>query len=385
MVSNPRTPAIGIWRRWLPLCLVLAWPQWAAQAQQANSVIEAPDTGDVTLSGIAPPLVDDVESAFAGIQVRGEHLTARANRLIPKRRYRASVSNLFGLWNHFQGIQRPPQGNYLVVSGSNPRSSRGELFIIRQDESRTGEVVANIAIDPVMWHAGGLSMLGPILAVPIHGGSPRQAKVVFYDVSTPEQPRKLPIEIDRPSRKASATAFTRLATGYYLAAVLSAYDGLPRRMDLYLSRTQTLEDGFVSEPVTWLVSEVQARPGQERTFSHFQNINFISQADGRLYMVGFHNSFFSPVMLPGRDYADLYEVVFPKASVVAELPRLEKPAIVKTANRLLRCTGGYCNMAAAAGLYIDPDTRLLSVYAMAGWLSGDAMKLTVYRSAKGAR
>ena len=91
----------------------------------------------------------------------------------------------------------------------------------------------------------------------------------------------------------------------------SAFDGLPRRIDFYLSRTQTLVDGFAPEPVTWRVSEVQARPGQERTFSFFQAINFVNQADGGLFLVGFHNSFFSAAMLPGRDYADLYEVVFP--------------------------------------------------------------------------
>jgi hypothetical protein len=373
-----------VWRRWLAVCLVLAGPQSAAQAQQSDSVVEAPGGGD-RIGRSAPPLVDDVESAFARIEVRGEHMTARVNGLIPGPRYHASVRNLFGLWNHFQGIQRPPQSNYLVVSGSNPRSSRGELFIVRQDESETGKVVAAIIVDPVMWHAGGLSMLGTILAVPIHGGSPRHAKIVFYDVGTPEQPRKLPIEISRPSRKASATAFTRLANGHYLVAVLSAYDGLPRRLDFYLSRTRALGDGFGADPVTWRVSEVQARAGQEGTFSYFQAINFISQTDGRLYLVGFHNSFFSPATLPGRDYADLYEVVFPERSVLGEVPRLEKPAIVKTANRLLRCTGGYCNLDAAAGLYIDPDTQSLSVYATAGWLNGDTMKLTVYRSSKGAR
>jgi hypothetical protein len=380
---NPRTA--GDWRCWLPLCLVLSGPHWAVQAQQPNSGGDATGTGGVAIDAMAPLVLEDVEAAFARLQVRGEHLTARAGELIPKPRYRPSASNLFGLWNHFQGIQRPPQSNYLVISGSNPRSSRAELFIVRQGDDGSGQVVANIGLDPVMWHAGGLSMLGTMLAVPVWGGSPRHAKVLFYDVGIPEQPRKLPIEISRPSRKGSATALTRLANGHYLVAVLSAYDGLPLRMDFYRSRTQALDDGFVPEPVTWRASKVQARPGQERTFSHFQNINFISQADGRLFLVGFHNTFLSPTTLPGRDYADLYQVVFPDASVRRDSPRLEEPAIVKTAHRLLRCTSGYCNMDAAAGLYIDPDTRSLSVYAMAGWLNGDTMKLTVYRSGSGAR
>jgi hypothetical protein len=327
---------------------------------------------------VAPPVVQDVEAAFASISVHGRHLTANANGRIPEPSYRVSFKNRFGLWNHFQGVQRLAGTDYLVVSGSNPRSSQGQFFVIRQDESGTGAVVASIDVDPVMWHAGGLSLLGAILAVPIHGGSPRHAKIVFYDLGNPEQPRKLPVEIDRPSRKASATALTRLRNGHYLAAVLAAFDGRPLRVDFYLSRTQALEDGFAPDPATWLASEIQARPGQERTFSHFQAINFVSEADGRLFLVGFHNTFTSASALPGRDYADLYEVVFPGASVQAEAPGLEKPAIVKVANRKMQCTGGYCNMAAAAGLFVDPATQTLSVYAAAGWLDRGTMKLTVY-------
>jgi hypothetical protein len=335
---------------------------WAARAQDAG----------------APPIIEDVEAAFAAISMTGRHLTASANGRIPEPSYRVSFKNLFGLWNHFQGVQRLPGTDYLVVSGSNPRSSVGQLFVIRQEDTGTGAVVASIDVDPVMWHVGGLSMLGSILAVPIHGGSPRQAKIVFYDLANPEQPRKLPIEINRPSRKASAAALTRQRNGRYLAAVLAAFDGRPLRIDFYLSRTQALEDGFDPEPVTWLVSEVQAGPGQERTFDHFQAINFVRQADGRLFLVGFHNTFVSASALPGRDYADLYEVLFPDGSVDADSPRLDKPVIVKIQNRMLRCTSGYCNLGAAAGLYVDSDTQALSVYAAAGWLDDDTMKLTVY-------
>lgn len=357
-----------IWFCWLWVSLVLyPWPSGAALRD--------------TTADVVPPVVQDVEAAFASISVHGRHLTASANGRIPEPSYRVSFKNRFGLWNHFQGVQRLAGTDYLVVSGSNPRSSQSQFFVIRQDESGTGAVVASVDVDPVMWHAGGLSLLGAILAVPIYGGSPRHAKTVFYDLGNPEQPRKLPVEIDRPSQKASATALTRLRNGHYLAAVLAAFDRRPLRVDFYLSRTQALDDGFAPEPATWLASEVQARPGQERTFAHFQAINFVCEADGRLFLVGFHNTFTSASALPGRDYADLYEVVFPDASVQAEAPRLEKPAIVKVANRNMRCTSGQCNMDAAAGLFVDPDTQTLSVYAAAGWLDGGTMKLTVYSGA----
>jgi len=365
-LSKRNTDTHSNWHRCVLVGLVLYALTTAARAQGAAD------------DGLAPPIIDNVEAAFATISVQGRHLTASENGQIPAPSYRVSFKNRFGLWNHFQGVQRLAGTDYLVVSGSNPRSSQSQFFVIREDARGTGEVVASIDVDPVMWHAGGLSLLGPLLAVPIHGGSPRHAKIVFYDLGNPVQPRQLPVEIDRPSRKASAVALTRLRNGRYLAAVLAAFDGRPLRVDFYLSRTPALEDGFAPEPATWLVSEVQARPGQERTFDHFQAINFVSQADGRLFLVGFHNTFTSASTLPGRDYADLYEVVFPEASVQAEAPQLVKPAIVKVANRKMRCTSGYCNMGAAAGLFVDPDTQTLSVYAAAGWLDGGTMKLTMY-------
>jgi len=335
------------------------------------------------------PVLEDVEAAFGRIDTRGEHSTACANGLIPKPLYRAAFTNfLFGLRNHFQGIQRLPDPGYVVISGSNKGIS--DLFIVRlapppgSDSSTcAGAVVARIIVDDVMWHPGGLSMLGPILAVPVFGGTPRMAKIVFFDLSAPETPRRLPVEIMRPGRKATATALTRLPSGHVLVAVLSAFDGLPRRIDFYLSRTTDLAEGFEPEPVTWRTGDVDARPGQDRSFSHFQNINFVTQADGRLYLVGSHNSTAPQTFFPGRDYLDLYEVVFPKDTIDRADPVLQPPTITKVAKRKLQCTDGYCNLDTAAGLFVDPVTQSISVYATPGWLDGNTIKMTVYPGGQG--
>ena len=335
-----------------------------------------------------PTVLDDVEAAFSRIETGGTHFTACASGLIPKPLYRSGLTNaLFGLRNHFQGIQRLPQPGYLVISGANKQAS--DLFIVRlaedgpQSNGCHGDVVARIEVDDELGHAGGLSMLGSILAVPLYRGSPRSAKVVFYDLATPQAPRRMPVEIARPGRKATATALTRLQNGHYLVAVLSAWDRLPRRLDFYLSRTTVLDQGFHSEPVSWHGSSVDARPGQDREFSHFQAINFIPQADGRLYLVGFHNSTGPQTILPGRDYADLYEVVLPAATTQGDEPMLQMPAVTKVANRMFRCKERFCSFGAAAGLFIDPITQAMSVYSTPGWLDGDAMKITFYPSVSG--
>lgn len=328
-----------------------------------------------------PPVLDDVEAAFSRIETRAAHVTACASALIPKPQYRTTITNFpFGLRNHFQGVQRLPHPSYLAISGSNRHGA--DLFIVRLGEESSGcdgQVVARVTPDNRLAHAGGLSMLGSILAVPLHGGSPRVAKVVFYDLGDPESPRRLPVEITRPGRKASAAALTRLHDGHYLVAVLAQFDGLPLRVDFYRSRSTVLDEGFLLGPVIWRVSAVEARPGQERTFNHFQSISFIRQADGRLYLVGFHNSIGPHTTLPGRDYADLYEVVFPNG----EGPLLGMPEITKVANRMLRCTDGFCSLDAAAGLFVDPVTKAMSVYATPGWLDGDTVKVSIYSSGAG--
>jgi hypothetical protein len=354
------------------LVVVLAASPWNVLAQQPSST--------------NPPILDDVEAAFSRIETRGAHVTACANGQIPKPQYRTTLANFpFGLRNHFQGIQRLPQPGYVAISGSNRNGA--DLFVVRlpQDDqpSSGGEVVARVQLDDVVRHAGGLSMLGSTLAVPMHGGSPRVGKVVFYDLADPESPRKLPVEITRPGRKASATALTRLHNGHYLVAVLAAFDGLPLRVDFYLSRSTVLVEGFLPDPVMWRVSGVEAHPDQERTFNHFQTINFIWQADGRLYLVGFHNRTGPHTILPGRDYADLYEVMFPATMTEGADPTLAMPTITKVANRMLHCTDGFCSLDAAAGLFVDPVTNEMSVYATPGWLDGDTVKVTIYSSGSG--
>jgi hypothetical protein len=350
----------------------------------------------------AATALPDVEGAFARIPVCGGRRAAQVNDLIPNPDYRASVRNWFGFRNHVQGIGRVPDTNYVVLSGSDPGKPASSLFVVRlgsgrapvpsiSDRMATGaayrrdEVVASVMIDRTMWHAGGLAMLDGVLAVPIYGGRPRRGRVVFYDLADPEHPRRLGVEIDRPGRKAYAAALTRLPNGRVLAAVFAARDRLPKRIELYLSRSHDLAAGFQPAFVTWLASDVGARNGQTRNFGDFQGLSFVSQTDGRLYLIGFHNSLPSLPMFPGRDYADLYEVVFPSGTTTALAPVLATPSIVKVANRQFYCKDGYCNMDASAGLDVDLLSGRLEVYAAAPWVDGDQLKFTVYGSAGSGR
>jgi len=341
-----------------------------------------------------PPVVAEVEASFLRIPSLGTPLLAWFGDEIPSPRYTTRLDNRLGFRNHFQSIQRVPGSNYLVVSGSDANAPSSSLFVIRL-ASRPGdaalgsnlrgvgpaprgdEVVARVVIDTGLWHAGGLAAYGRVLAVPVYGGSPLTGRVLFYDVGDPENPVRMPVRIERPGRKAYAVAMTRLANRHYLVAVLSDRDELARRLDLYLSQTEELTDGFGAEPVTWLAEQVIARQGQDANFGDFQNIGFVRQTDGRVFLVGLHNTAPSMDILPGRDYADLYEMQFADSLTRFASPELDVPTVTKIANRHLVCQAGHCNLDAAAGLYVDSEGNL-SVYATTFWLDGNALKITEF-------
>lgn len=377
---------------WLPDVFLLAQNAFvkdrSLSGQQDASNVE---TGTIHAVG---PTVQDVVKEFSNIKTRGEFMAANDGGSFPPPWYTTSVKNKMGFRNHFQGIQRLSNKNYLVVSGSNTNEPMAALLVIKMEsQSATGNWTTNIlegkvpppgdsvvkalSIDSVMWHAGGLSALGDILAVPIYGGKPLHGKILFYDMRNPEEPQKLGIEIDRPGRKAYAVALAQLSNNFYLATVLSDRDHLPRRLDFYLSRSKNFLDGFNPDPVTWLASEVRAAAGQDKNFSDFQSIALIPQSDGRLFYAGFHNTIPSLRIIPGKDYGDLFEIIFPAKTLRETNPTLAKPQIVKIAHRQFYCKDGYCNMDAAAGLYTNPAGSL-TLYAATFWLDKNTIKFTAF-------
>lgn len=343
--------------------------------------------------------VDDVQAAFANINVRGDYLAAWVNDAVPSPWYGTNFKNWFGFRNHFQGIQRLQNQNYVVISGSNTHQPMANLLIIKvasqppigdwqSNVEKDGApppledgVTLNFEIDSVKWHAGGMSTLGDLLVIPIYGHSPLHGKIIFYDMRTPESPRKLAVEIDRPGRKAYAVAVARLLNGFYIAAVLSGRDGLKKRLDFYLSKTEQLKDGFQADPVIWTAGKVEAANGQDKNFGDFQTINFIRQTDGRLFLAGFHNTAFNLRIIPGKDYADLFEIVLPPETTQSSDAFLKLPRVVKVANRQFYCKDGYCNMDAAGGIYVSPEGAL-SVYAATFWLAKDLVKFKSFPAMK---
>ncbi|MFQ5584036.1 MAG: hypothetical protein ACE5GL_06335 [Calditrichia bacterium] len=340
--------------------------------------------------------IQSVEKALDMLKARGDYMAAWSNGHIPPPWYTTRLKNMMGFRNHLQGIQRVPGGNYLVISGSNTHEPMSNLFIVKMNSRRSsGDWTSNLAfggdppaedgivktvnIDSLLWHAGGISMLGNILAVPVYGGKPLRGRILFYDMSNPEMPRRLNVTIERPGRKAYAVSLVNLQNGYILVVVLSDRDHLPRRLDFYLSNSGNIVDGFREKFVTWFVARARWENGEKVKFSDYQSINLLQQTDGQLFLIGFHNTIPSLRIIPGKDYGDLYKLHFPPELFNNENPQLMEPKIEKLSGKQFYCKDGFCNMDAAAGLYIHPDGTF-TLYAATFWLENQKIKFTSFTS-----
>jgi hypothetical protein len=337
--------------------------------------------------------LDNVEGRFRRLSTRGDHLAAVDSGVFKPPRYvrytwieeEGNVGR-----NHLQGLQR--RGNYLFVSGSDATEPTSHIFIIhmasrpangswgsnllfRAVPDPADGLVRVVALDRDLSHAGGLSLLGDILAVPLEGDEKRKlgSKVIFLHVGNPQEPKRLPeaTDIVRPKiAKAGAVALTRLPDRRFLCAVWreDTRKRPPGHMDLYLSRTEDLLGGFDPRPLT-----IQFRNPYQGRQPEYQTIAFLSpQAvaggpPGRisLYMIATENASSQAPWSNGENWADLYAVeLTPWPVGSAPATANIRIAFVKTLE--FHCGSEYGNFDAAAAIHIS-DKGLLSLYGGYHW------------------
>jgi hypothetical protein len=90
-----------------------------------------------------------------------------------------------GVQNHFQGAQRLSHGKFIAISGGDWRTPMSHVFIVKmRSRKRVGPwrtnafasndpptkdtIVKTIGIDSVMWHAGGMDVLGGSRSSTLH-------------------------------------------------------------------------------------------------------------------------------------------------------------------------------------------------------------------------
>ncbi|NOK59758.1 MAG: hypothetical protein GFH27_549285n282 [Chloroflexi bacterium AL-W] len=334
--------------------------------------------------------------------------------------YRLPTSGTYNK-EHLQGIQRINE-RFLIISGAkkgltnteNRNKNIAPLFIVEEQvpfdykvikglypASPTGHNPAHPDND-TFWHAGGMSLAGHYLAVPLE--SDDASKIVFYDVSSiddlSEDPtRSVPAKVgeilrepvnDR-SNKAGIALLTQLPNRHYLLGVWSDFDDLPARLDLYLSMVPD-QLRFYADPVR--ICSKKNKDDDSRctnpdasqinlttrigyiipptTFSKYQSMTFIWNEAGKLYLLATYYS--DPAYLEGDDHAELYQVMdgddkTPEfANGLINFTLSENPI----QEHHLSCEGDYCNFAAGTGIYIHNGE--MSLYAVPHHLRDNGAK-----------
>ena len=338
-----------------------------------------PAGGDeLALMRFDDPLAPDVEAQFHALPAAGTRLPFLDADLIPGAKYTSDQEGTDNVVaNHFQGIQRIPNTPYAILSMANWENpldrAASQLALIERQPGvakgswgagappDSGRVVGLVSLERgSYWHAGGICLLGDLLAVPLESYVPDdRTRVVFLSFAQPLAPKRLGPTIEKTGRGGSV-AVTRLPNGYFVCGVWSdPFKGQPGRLDLYLSNSARFEDGFVAGPpgASWVAPKLRRAPAENAdNYPAYQALRFVRQTDGQLFLIGTGNTQSAEPFLNGLNYAHLMKVDF-LPETLGKTPVLAPPKITIAA-REFDCSSKHAGLGAAGGVFVDGDGRI---------------------------
>jgi hypothetical protein len=271
----------------------------------------------------------DLVAQFRGMDSRPEILGFRSKGY--------SVASGYPTTTHYQGIVRRPGAGvpYFFVSRSGMGDGdEGNILVVRMGSRRTdgerlrsnrlakGKKVWETAPDsddrvvhhwePGWQHVGSLAIVGDVLAValedPIGANKAHEGAVWFYDVSSPDAPRRLSrLDVSYTGHKVGVVGFTRLPDRHFLLAVTW---GDSSRVLYYRSKETTLLSDTAGWTLIrdWDAEDVRGAGAEWPTGStSFQSLSMHSSG-GRVFVIGTRNTKETTPLLPGTDQAVLYEI-----------------------------------------------------------------------------
>lgn len=303
---------------------------------------------------------------------------------------------------HFQGIARSPRIGIppiLYVSRSGNKDNPdyyGSIMVVQMDSrpqhgerlrsNRLSKAEETLDTEPPSndrciknipfsdyGHVGGIQMVGDILAVPLEDRADDtlpEGKVVFYNCSEPTNPVKLAYELNT-SHKIGVVGITKLPDGYFLL-VMSWGDS--KDLDFYRSSKRSFFDAGFNFTLVSSISEDYLNDLEADHFWEFgknspQSLNFVTQKDGRVFLIGSRNTYPLAPMPNGDDEMYLWEV--------KDFNATQTPTIVGVrgeVHKMLSCPGDLWtwsyggitvqkriqgNFMASGGVYISPTGELL--------------------------
>lgn len=342
-----------------------------------------------------PEPVDDVEGRFERIADSGSLLAVLDGGVFEgRRKWRYTWVERAGVnfaRNHLQGVQR--KGRHLLLTGGDATEPVSHLFVVAMESRRErGPWGSNVlhtsrpqedglvrvaALDPVLWHAGGISLMGDVLAVPLEGDG-RRSRVLFLHVRDPVEPAELvDAGIARSVPKAGAAALTRLPDGHFLCGVWWEDDDSdpPGCLDLYLSKSDRLTAGFDPTPSRTRFPTVGGRKPEYQSIALLapERTGAAAAAPVRLHLLGTENTSPASPFVNGSNLADLFTVELDVEAIAAGTA--SEPVIEHVGTRELRLEMEWGNLDAAGGVQVGPD-GLLSLYCGYHWRLNDHFRLS---------
>ena len=273
----------------------------------------------------AKPAVVDVVAAVEALRLQSSVLTFAAD------------SSEFPHGGHLQGIQMrfDAARDRYVVFLSHDSDTEGYLVAVALSSGLTGagQIIAlhRFASDgksPPLRHAGGMQLAGDVLAVGLEDNQLKtRSEVQFWDVADPTRIvplAHLTIRRHGEPKDKTAGAVGIVKRGQDHLVAVAIWDS--RAIDFYASNHKPLADQACRfEPsVRWHADGADKTAWQGDTlFGAYQAINLITQADGRLFLLGFETT------VAGQDVVDLFAV---------ELDQVAGQAIAQAGPRTARAS-----------------------------------------------
>lgn len=325
------------------------------------------------LTSTAGDRIANLPAQFGNLSADGERLALWPTKLIPSPRYTSTPANALGRDNHFQGIQRLRLPGVAVISGGDPHTPMAHLFVValpsRGAAAEWGsnlaeqtlpplddKVVLRLDLNATLWHAGGMALLGDVLAIPVENSDGGGSRIEFLNLRDPRRPTDLGSGISRPGAKAGAVALTRLPDGRYLAAVWSDSESAApsKHLDFYRSNLPTLLAATWSGP-NCVTDPVQGLPS-------FQTIALLwdTAANGserRLYLAGFENAKDIAPDPEGPNRGELHEVTLPDD----QDDNGSGFGLREEAVKIFTCLPNFADMDAGTGIFRS-EAGVLAVY-----------------------
>jgi hypothetical protein len=287
------------------------------------------------------PIVNDVIAAF-GLVANSEPVEVSIDRsgvILPQ-------------GGHFQGIQWFPGQALLVITSDSNYEGYFVACEMTSDE-QNGRARAPMTMSWYFKHCGGCQSFGNVLVAGVEDPEKNQtSELQFWDFTRfPMQLVQMTIPRSGPEKvsTAGAVGMTTLGRGTVLA--VASYDA--RTLDFYTSEGDPFQGSQFDLRLTWTADGADKTNWIDDNFGSYQNINLLTQRDGKLFLVAFHRND------SGEDWMDLFAI---------DLGVGPPFALTKVDKKHMFCTLG-CDFDKGAGIFIE-SSDVFKVLAVNG-SSGD--------------